>query len=154
MFQHESKIVDRKIPYSTQWFIFFRACPQWRLSELIAHSVCQPTTTLKGNAPSQTLVWHAILPCYACELTANLVFVSYPFWLQMLASKLHVQLKLCTPQLRERTEENSSLCAVRIQNSITKNIFDQNKITRITPHECCDVISSQKSCDDIASQSQ
>ena len=75
VFQHESQIVDRKIPYSTQWFIFFCACPQWRLSELIAHSVCRPAT-LKGNAPSQTLIWPATLPRYARELTANLVFFS------------------------------------------------------------------------------
>ena len=33
-----------------------------------------------------------------------------------------------------------------------KNIFDQNNITRITSHECCDVVSSQKSYDDITSQ--
>ena len=34
-------------------------------------------TTLKGNAPSQTLVWPATLPRCARELTANLVFCSW-----------------------------------------------------------------------------
>ena len=65
--EHESQIVDRKIPYSTQWLIFFHAFPQVRLSKLIAHSVCR-SATLKGNAPSQALVWPATLPRYACEL--------------------------------------------------------------------------------------
>ena len=31
---------------------------------------------------------------------------------------------------------------------------NQNNITKITSHECCDVISSQKRCDDITSQSK
>jgi len=30
---------------------------------------------------------------------------------------------------------------------------NQNTITKITSHECCDVISSQKTCYDITSQS-
>ena len=112
-----AKIVDRKIPYSTQWLIFFRACPQWRLSELIAHSVCRPATS-KDNAPSQTLVWSATLPRCARELTANLVFCS---WATLFGCKCRPanfmfnwsSVHLHSP-LRERTEENLPLCAVRI----------------------------------------
>ncbi len=35
----------------------------------------------------------------------------------------------------------------------SKNIWNQNNITKITSHECCDFRSSQKTCDDITSQS-
>ncbi len=71
-----SKIVNRKIPYNTQWQIFPREFPQLRLSELIEYSVGLPAATLKGNTPSQNPRLSAKLPCCARELTANLVFCS------------------------------------------------------------------------------
>ncbi len=72
-----SKIVNRKIPYNTQWQIFPQEFPQLRLSELIEYSVGLPAATSKGNTRSQNTCLSATLPRCARELTANLVFCSW-----------------------------------------------------------------------------
>jgi hypothetical protein len=56
--------------------------------------------------PSQYTHLSATLPRCARELTANLVFCSCPFQLQMQASQPHFQLELCKPQLGELLWEN------------------------------------------------
>ena len=111
----ESQIVDRKNPYSTQWIVFFRACPNWGCQSLL-HTHFAGLHNLKG----QRSLTNTRLACYTPSLRSwahgqpRVLFVSYPFRLQMPAGKLRVQLKLCTPQLGERTEENAPLCAVRL----------------------------------------
>ena len=99
----EITIVNRKIPYNTQWQIFPREFPQLRLSELIENSVGLPAATSKGNTPSQNTHLSATLPRYARELTANLVFGSWalPFSVAKQAGKLRFQLKLCKSPLGE-----------------------------------------------------
>ena len=85
--------------------VHMRACVSVCVFQHESQIVDQKNTRLASYTPSLCL-WAHGQPC--------VLLMSYPFWLQMLAGKLHVQLKLCIPPLRECTEENLPLCAVGI----------------------------------------
>jgi hypothetical protein len=76
-------IVNRKIPYNTQWKIFSLEFLQLWLSQLIENSVGLPATTSKGNAPLQNTRLSATHPqytlCFAHELPFSVVNAGQPF---------------------------------------------------------------------------